>query len=159
MGQSRYPGGFAVGSMCLKHIVARRRFGGCRVLPRMTLSGAMPGTKDSPMTANEQLLKDAIRNKSCVRGMYDGHERFFCPHVLGGKDGKVNVLIYQYAGRTSKGPIVTPPIPTDGPSSNWKCMLVSGLTELSLVEGTWYTCQKHTQSQTCVDQVVAEVSR
>ena len=68
------------------------------------------------------------------------------------------MLVYQYAGRSSKGPIATPPVPADGPSANWKCMLVSKLTDLSLVDGEWYTCQKHTQRSSCVDQVIAEVS-
>jgi len=110
------------------------------------------------MTLNEELLKTAIQSKSCVRGVYDGYERFFCPHILGGKGGKTNVLVYQYAGNSSKGRIITPPVPNDGPSSNWKCMLVSNLSELSLVDGPWYTCQKHTQRQSCVDQVIVEVS-
>ncbi len=55
------------------------------------------------MTPNEQLLQLAMQNKSCVRGVHDGHERFFCPHVMGRKGGKTNTLVYQYAGRTSKG--------------------------------------------------------
>lgn len=111
------------------------------------------------MTPNEQLLQLAIQNKSCVRGVYDGHERFFCPHVMGyKKGGKTNVLVYQYAGRTSKGAIATPAVPDNGPPDNWKCLHVSELTELSLVDGPWYTCQKHTQRSSCVDQVTAEVA-
>lgn len=110
------------------------------------------------MSPKVQLLKDAINSKSCVRGVYDGYERYFCPHVVGYKNGKVNVLVYQYAGNSSKGPIHTPPVPADGPSDNWKCLDVAGLSDLSVVEGQWYTCRRHTQRQTCVDQILAEVN-
>lgn len=110
------------------------------------------------MTPNEQLLKTAIETKSCVRGIYEGRERYFCPHVLGKKGVTSNVLVYQYAGRTSKGPITTPPDPANGPSDNWRCLHVEQLSELSLVDGPWYTCQKHTEPSTCVNTIIAQVT-
>ena len=112
------------------------------------------------MTHNEQLLRAAILNKQAVYAVYDGLERWLCPHMLGWKNGNLRVLCYQYAGATSQGPVATPPVPSDGPASLWKCMVVDKLVRLSLVETVaWYTCQKHTQRSSCADQVLAEVAR
>lgn len=110
------------------------------------------------MSVEFDLLKQAILERRPVHAIYDGLERWLCPHRLGYKKGAENVLCYQYAGFTSTGQVDTPPVPGDGPSDLWKCMKVAGLSGLRLLDaGPWYTCQKHTQRATCVDQVIADV--
>ncbi len=112
------------------------------------------------MTHNEQVLRAATLNKQAVYAVYDGLERWLCPHVLGWKKGRLNVLCYQYAGNTSQGRVETPTVPSDGPPNLWKCMVVDKLERLAPVETVaWYTCQKHTQRSSCADQVIAEVTR
>lgn len=112
------------------------------------------------MTDNEQILRTAIQNKQAVHAVYDGLERWLCPHMLGWKKGRLNVLCYQYAGDTSQGRVDTPAMPSDGPPHLWKCMVVGKLQRLTLVEtAAWYTCQKHTQRSSCADQVLEEVAR
>ena len=110
------------------------------------------------MTRNEEILRIAIGAKQSVSAVYDGYPRFLCPHMLGQKAGKLNVLCYQFAGKGSKGEVTTPATPSDGPSELWRCMEVEKLKGLEiLLEGPWYTCKKHTMSSSCADKILAEV--
>jgi hypothetical protein len=112
------------------------------------------------MTQNEQLLRQAIAAKSPVKAKYQGYPREMCPHILGHKDGRLQVLVYQYAGQSSSRPIVTPTDPSNGPAANWRCIVVEELVDLEVLPpGPWYTCQRHSQPSTCVDTIVAEVPR
>ena len=107
----------------------------------------------------EQLIRDAIASKRPMYAVYDGCKRYFCPHVLGYKEHRLQVLVYLYAGESmSKGAIATPPDPSDGPPQNWRCLEVADLRDLAIIEGPWYTCRRHTQPQTCADTVLAEVA-
>jgi len=99
--------------------------------------------------SNLELLKQSIESKSCATCVYDGLPREICPHVVGYKDGRLQALSFQYGGATSTGPI--------GPSGGWKCMVLDKIERLTLVTGTWRTGDSHSQPQTCVDDVLAEV--
>jgi hypothetical protein len=96
------------------------------------------------------LLHHAIREKKQVVGTYDGHSRQFCPHVLGYKDGELRVLVYQFGGTSSTGPV----------RGEWKCFLVSKLSSLFLRDGQWHTDASHRLlgSQQCIDTVTVQVS-
>ena len=52
---------------------------------------------------NQQLIEKAIRSKSVVSFTYSGHPRIAEPHVLGIKDGAVQLLGYQIGGSSSSG--------------------------------------------------------
>jgi len=107
------------------------------------------------MTPNEVILRQAIQMLQPVFGIYAGYDRFLCPHVLGYKQGRLQVLSYQYAGDSSTGPIITPSDPANGPSFNWRCMEVRDFDKLMLLPpGPWYTCPRHSRPQTCIDQVI-----
>lgn len=110
------------------------------------------------MSRNELLLRQAIEGLLPVFAVYQDRKRWLCPHVLGRKGPKLHLLAYQYAGESSSGLIVPPVVPSDGPTDYWRCMDVSLIEDLSVLEpGPWYTCRRHTQRQTCVDRVMAEV--
>jgi hypothetical protein len=79
-----------------------------------------------------QTITIANHSKKKVSFTYDGHYRECSPHALGRKGEKVNVLVFQFGGATSKGPITQ-----DGPN-NWKCMDVAKIQGLELIEGDWY---------------------
>jgi hypothetical protein len=114
--------------------------------------------KEDPMSDNEQLLRQAIRERHPVSCVYQGHQRAICPHVLGYKGAALHLLAYQFAGESSSGEIATPEDPSDGPADYWRCMEVAALSEVVVLPaGQWYTCRQNTRRQTCVDQVVAEV--
>jgi len=97
-----------------------------------------------------QLLIHALCMQRCVSAVYQGHVRLFCPHTIGSKHGTRRVLAYQYGGASSKE--LGPP----GSGANWRCFIVSGLSEVKLIEGTWQTGPNHSVPQTCINDVVKE---
>jgi hypothetical protein len=97
-------------------------------------------------------IKQAIINKQQVVATYKGHVREMCPHVIGTKDGREQALFYQFGGTSSSGTIIA------GSSANWRCIPISGLSGISVRDGTWHTASDHSQRQTCVDRVDVEVA-
>lgn len=99
----------------------------------------------------QELIVDAIRNKQQVLATYDGYDREMCPHVLGYKGGTLQALFYQFGGFSSSGAI------SPGSPGNWRCMVLSKLSDVRVQDGPWHTAPNHTRPQTCVDTVIAEV--
>ena len=102
-------------------------------------------------TETYNLVRQAIVNKQQVVATYDGHYREMCPHVIGLKRGRMQALFYQFAG-TSKsglGPL--------GSDTNWRCIPIPKMTNVSVKDGKWYTAPTHTRTQTCVDKIDKEV--
>ncbi len=97
-------------------------------------------------------IHDAIKNKQVVRATYRGRVRVMCPHVLGTKNGRKQVLCYQFGGSSSSG------LRPDGSGENWRCMVLDGLSNVSVERGPWRTAPNHSRPQTCVDDVHIEVS-
>ena len=56
------------------------------------------------MNSNYDVLRDTIISKRQVICDYDGHSRKICPHVMGTKNDKTQVLSYQFDGTSSRGP-------------------------------------------------------
>jgi hypothetical protein len=98
-----------------------------------------------------ETIRNAILNKQQVFATYDGHPREFCPHALGTKGGREQALVYQFGGSGSKGPVVP------GSPSNWRCIPLEGLSNVSVHAGTWHSAANHSTAQTCVDNVDVEV--
>ncbi len=101
--------------------------------------------------SNYQIVRDAIANKKIVIGIYKNFHREMCPHVIGLKNGRVQALFYQFAGESSRGPII--------PNSpdNWRCIPVDEIHDLCVIDGVWHTGPNHSRAQTCVDQIDLEV--
>lgn len=97
------------------------------------------------------LLRQAILKKQQVIATYNGYYREMCPHALGTKNGKEHCLFYQFDGQSSRGPIIP------GSDKNWRCIPVSGLTNVSARDGEWHTTYNHSKKQTCIDHVDVEV--
>jgi hypothetical protein len=98
------------------------------------------------------IIVDAIRTKKQVFATYQGHARELCPHVLGAKNGKHQVLCYQFGGSSSKGPVVT------GSAQNWRCLRLDELSDVMSAEGPWHCVSPHTRPQTCIDDIHVEVT-
>lgn len=93
------------------------------------------------------LLATAIREKKQVLASYEGYPREFCPHALGYKDNEERVLVYQFGGSSSNGPV----------RGQWKCFVVSKLFNMSLRNGTWHTDPGgHSRRQTCMDTMTIQ---
>jgi hypothetical protein len=95
-----------------------------------------------------QMLRQAIIDRKIVRCSYGGYRREVCPHVIGTKNGRKQLLAFQFAGESSSG------LPTGG---EWRCMKVDGISEVSVQDGPWRTGTGHSRPQTCVDLIDVEV--
>ncbi|MDX7953522.1 hypothetical protein P7D22_20360 [Lichenihabitans sp. Uapishka_5] len=99
-------------------------------------------------SATFELLRNAVLTKRRVSFSYQGYHRETCPHAVGWKNGKEQVLVFQYAGESSKG------LPPEG---EWRCMPVANVADARIQAGPWMTASNHSQRQTCIDEVAAEV--
>jgi hypothetical protein len=108
---------------------------------------------------NETLLREAILEKRPIYAVYQGFRRWLCPHVLGYKGNRLQLLAYQYSGESASGAIATPPDPEYGPPQNWRCMDVAQIESLALLQpGDWFTSIRRGGGQSCVYHVVAQVT-
>ena len=103
-------------------------------------------------TETYNLVRQAITDKQQVIATCDGHYREMCPHVIGLKNGREQALFYQFGGTSRSG------LGEQGSGSNWRCIPISGLIDVSVRSGEWHTAATHTQPQTCVDSIDKEVS-
>lgn len=101
-----------------------------------------------------EIIRDAILNKKIITATYHQRVRVMCPHAIGTKNGRPQALFYQFAGDSSTG------LGPDGDPSNWRCMFLSDLSEVSSQEakGAWHTAPNHSRPQTCVGQMDLEVA-
>ena len=102
-------------------------------------------------TNSYQLLLTALNMRTSCYALYDNHPRYFCPHVIGYKDGVEQVLCWQYAGTSSK------PLPAEG---MWKCLTISKMVGLTTTDQAWHPGQpgKTGVPTPCVDQVEAIIN-
>ncbi len=103
------------------------------------------------MPNNYDVLRDAIVNKLQIVATYHGFAREMCPHALGMKNGRQQVLCYQFGGGSSSGVIVP------GSPKNWRCMEVAALTAVVSRAGAWHSGDNHSRPQTCIDTIDVEV--
>jgi hypothetical protein len=98
---------------------------------------------------NYSVVRQAILDKAQISATYRGHRREMCPHVIGIKDGRRQVLFFQFAGSSSSG------LP---PCGGWRCIPIEGMSDVVSQPGTWHGEGDPTQPQTCVDLVDVEVA-
>ena len=98
------------------------------------------------------IIRQAILGKEQVIAIYNCHTREMCPHTLGTKDGRAQALFYQFGGSSSSG------LGSDGSGNNWRCIPISGLTNVSTQAGDWHTAPNYSRDQTCVDVIDVEVA-
>ena len=99
-----------------------------------------------------EIVRQAIIDQPQIIGVYDGHYRELCPHMIGTKNGREQALFFQFGGETSDGPILDPLS-----RQNWKCMQLSKFTEIQARPGPWHTADNHTKPSTCVDAIDIQV--
>jgi hypothetical protein len=98
-----------------------------------------------------QLLRQALLNRQSCFCIYDGLERYFCPHVIGWKHGVEQVLVWQYGGLTSRGPIT--------PTGQWKCLTIANMQQLATTSQPWHVGEpgRTGRPTSCVDQVDQQI--
>ena len=98
------------------------------------------------------LVRQAIIDKKIVTGNYDGYYREMCPHTIGrSKTGDEQALFYQTGGESKSG--LGPP----GSPKNWRCIPLSRLSNVKVIDGAWGTASNHSMPQTCVADIDIEV--
>ena len=99
-----------------------------------------------------ELIKEAIVHKKQIHAEYKGYKREMCPHVLGTKNNVPQALFYQFGGSSSKG--------LKNDLSNWRCIKIDELENVSIKEGKWHTGEvKTNRGNTCVDIIDVEVEQ
>jgi hypothetical protein len=91
-----------------------------------------------------ELIRAAVLARKQVVATYNGHRRELCPHVLGTKQGRRQVLCFQFGGGTSSS------LP---PGGDWRCIPVDGLEDVVVRDGPWHTGFGHRNPETCVDEI------
>ena len=99
---------------------------------------------------NYKLFAQAMDQRKQIVCVYGGLRRELCPIILGHKrSGKEAALTFQFAGESSgKLP----------PGGQWRCLLLSGASEVQLRVGRWYSGSSHRQPQSCVEIVDLDVN-
>ena len=94
------------------------------------------------------VVRAALLERRCVRADYRGLPRIMCPHVIGLKREKEHALFFQFAGESGSG------LP---PGGEWRCLDLSGLSNISIYPGHWRQGLPKTRPQSCVDQIDVQV--
>src|SRR5580704_2351442 len=98
-------------------------------------------------------VREAILNKKIIVATYDLFERKLCPHALGTKNGKKMGLFYQIEG----GSASTTRLLLHGSHHNWRCLQISRMTDVQIIDGEWETALGRSRQKTCMDTVDVEV--
>jgi hypothetical protein len=105
---------------------------------------------DAMPSATYRLFERAIRQRKQVVCLYRRHRRELCPIILGHKkSGEEAALTFQFAGESSSG------LPRGG---EWRCLLLSDVSDARLRDGRWHSGSSHAQPQSCVDIVDVDVN-
>jgi hypothetical protein len=101
-----------------------------------------------------QMIRQAIIDKDIVVATYHGYVREMCPHIIGTKRGRAQALFYQFSGGSTVG------LEQDGSPSNWRCVIVDELMDVSVRKsmGEWHTASNYSRPQTCVDSIDLEIT-
>jgi hypothetical protein len=91
----------------------------------------------------------ALESRSPLACRYGGHPRVICPIILGHREAEEMALVFQIAGRTSRGPLR---------EAQWKCLRVAGITDLALADAAWSSGRAHSEPQHCVTTVDYDVN-
>jgi hypothetical protein len=96
-----------------------------------------------------KLFHRAILKREQVTLTYNGQYREVCPYILGHKNGKETVLVFQFAGdSTHRGPV----------RGEWRCFYLSDVHNPQSRDGPWYGDAAHRTTQSCVDDVYIDVN-
>ena len=100
-------------------------------------------------SATYRLFAKAMRERKQVICTYRGYAREVCPIILGHSQGREKALTFQFGGASSSG------LP---PSGEWRCLLLSEVSDIGLRDGPWFSGVSHLQRQACVEVVDLDVN-
>jgi hypothetical protein len=99
------------------------------------------------------LIRQAILAKDILAVSYQDLVREMCPHVIGKTEGSPYVLMYQFAGESSR------PLKRDGSPENWRCLRIEEVSHVAVrkSDGEWHTALNYSAMQNCVDEIDVRV--
>jgi hypothetical protein len=92
----------------------------------------------------------AIEERRPVRANYHGRGRILCPHALGWKNGRAQVLSFQVGSEWH--------LPPD-PQQCWRLMFVDEIEDAVLTDGRWLTAENYLPGSHGFDVVEVEIGR
>jgi hypothetical protein len=98
---------------------------------------------------NYDLFAQAMAGRKQILCTYAGYRRELCPIILGHNKGQEVALTFQFAGQSKSG------LP---PGGEWKCLRLSGVSNVQLRDGRWRAGSSHTQRQRCVEIVDLDIN-
>lgn len=93
-------------------------------------------------------LCEAVLARKQVALRYGGKLRLVCPHIVGHTAGAERALVFQLDGDAQSQ------LP---PGGEWRCLVLSDVTDVELRDGPWHTKGYHRTTQRCVDKVFVDV--
>ena len=100
-------------------------------------------------SATYDLFRKAILGERQVACVYDGHPRVLCPVIIGHTRGEEKALTFQVGGTSRSG------LP---PGGEWRCLYLSRVSDVRMVDGEWREGERHTAPQRCVEEVDVDVN-
>jgi hypothetical protein len=96
------------------------------------------------------LFLSAMRKRQQVVCTYQGQPRELCPILLGRTGLEEKSLVFQFAGRTNRGPVAPP--------WHWQCLKLSEVLDARLQVGPWHDGGGHATMQFCMKMVEYDVN-
>ena len=90
-----------------------------------------------------------MRRLKPITCVYKGFRRELCPIILGHSKAQEKSLTYQFGGDSRSG------LPAGG---EWRCLFLSEVSEIQLLDGPWISGSRHTQPSSCVEEVDLDVN-
>ena len=106
-------------------------------------------TRKPVPSAAYKLFEQAMTSRKQVLCSYDEYHRELCPVILGHTNGQEVALAYQFAGQSKSQ------LP---PQGQWKCFLLSKVSNIQLRNGPWHAGSSHIRPQGCVKTVDLDVN-
>lgn len=100
-------------------------------------------------SANYRQFAQAMATQKQILCDYDGFPRELCSIILGHSKGQEKALTFQFGGQSRSG------LP---PRGEWRCLLLSKVSNVRLRDGAWHAGTRHTQPQGCVEDVNVDIN-
>lgn len=100
-----------------------------------------------------EIVRTAIVNKQQVVATYRGRVRHMCPYTIGFTNGREIALFYQFGGMSGGGGEMTA-----GSSTNWRCIFLDELSNVSAQEGEWLNADDQSRAHSCVNTIDIEAT-
>ena len=94
----------------------------------------------------KEILIDFLTQGKNIEFLYEGKKRIYCPHILGMKNGKINIFGIQFGGSSSQ------PLDRNG---NWRCFNISKISKIKDLKRDFKTLKSNISFKSrCIDTII-----